>query len=359
MHFIHFFPGVQPGDAQCGPFFGRQQLRRVLFAGPFLPGEEAGAHAVALHEDLLVQAGFSQLLRQVHGLPDILLPVVADGDQQGVLHAGGFLQGFPQLLQAPVVPVQGGQCVRACHPVVVPRLVQVDQVDGGEVRFVPPDRVRPQGGGVIAQVRFGDALPDVPVPFFPGQQVQRASVAQCLEHRVLPLQGMDLREEPAHGFVFAVHGPQDRAVLPARLLHRVKQRGDPDMLPLPVPDPLRLGHAGLRRLVLAHAGPVRLAAGDHGHMDRVGQRGKDRLHPGAGGSFPQHFCQESLRADPSRIGSEERVQRNQYDFAHSINLMQALCCGDDDPHRDYTTGTSPRTGRRSIRFAHQGKRNAT
>ena len=66
--------------------------------------------------------------------------------------------------------------------------------------------------------------------------------------------------------------------------------------------------ARLRRLILPDAGPVRFAACYHGHMDRIGQRGKDRFHPPAESSFPEHSGQEPIRADPLCIRGKEGVQ---------------------------------------------------
>ena len=244
--------------------------------------------------------------------------MIADGDQQRVLHARRLLHGFPDLREALIVAVVGGHGFRAPYAVFVALLVQVDQVNRGEIRLPAADRAGGGGRGEVAEPGLGDAAAQVAVFMLRDQLKPGRAVAQRLQHRVFAPQGMHLGDAPAGCRVPAADRPENGAAAAAGVLHGVKQRRHLNMLPLPVPYALLFRHAGLRRLVLAHAGPVRFASGDHGHVDRIGQRREDRFHPPAEGALPHHPGDESVFVHPQGIRVKEGVQGNQYDFSHKI-----------------------------------------
>ena len=80
------------------------------------------------------------------------------------------------------------------------------------------------------------------------------------------------------------------------------------MFPFPVPDAFCFGYARLEGLILPDTGFVRITASHDGHMNRIGQGGKDCFHPTAEGTFPQHGGQKTVGTDPFRIGSEKSIQ---------------------------------------------------
>ena len=318
MELIQLLAGIQVGNTHLLPALPGQGRLRIQGAAVRLPGEEISAHAVALGVELLFQPPFLQKAGQVHGTGDILLSVIADGDKQGVFHARGFLHGPVQILQAAAVPRHGGVRLRAEGAVVMAGFIQIDEMQSGEIRPAAADGIRGQGRGVIAEIGLGDAFAQGAEALFPMQDIKGGAVAQGFQGRVFPLQGVHLRKAPAHRRIPAGHGPEDGTGTAAGLLHRVKEGGHPDMLSLPVPDPAGLGHPGLRGLILPHAGFIRLAAGDHGHMNRIGQGREDRFHPAAEGAFPQHSCQKPCRVQALRIRYKKRVQGNQYHFSHAL-----------------------------------------
>ena len=198
----------------------------------------------------------------------------------------------------------------------MPGRVQVDQVKRGQVRPVPADRVRRQRGGVVAEPGLLNPLPQAPEAPFPLQDIQRVPVPQDLEDDVFPREGMHFRKTPADGPVFAVHRPEDGAALPAGAADLLEKRGDPDVFPFPVPAAVSLVCIRLEGLVLADACLFRLAARDHGHMDRIGQRGKNGLHLPAEGALPHDARDRAVRGKGIGVGPEESVQGYQQDFAH-------------------------------------------
>ena len=83
MHPVQLFPGVQPGNSHFRPGVRRQQRRGIAAFGQVLPGKEIRAHAVALNKPFFVQPEAAKGIGQADGFPDILLAVVADGDECG------------------------------------------------------------------------------------------------------------------------------------------------------------------------------------------------------------------------------------------------------------------------------------
>ena len=187
----------------------------------------------------------------------------------------------------------------------------------GEVRPVFSDGIGGQGSSIVAQIRFLNTSSQVSEVFLTSQKIYGRSVAQRFQYRIFIFQWMHFRKAPAYGPVPAIDGPEDGTVLSAVFFNGFEKRWHLNMLPFPVPDAFRFGHARLGRLILSHAGFVRIAPGHHGHMDRVRQCGKDRFHPPAESAFLHHAGEEPVGIRMLCIGNEKRIQRNQYNFTHT------------------------------------------
>ena len=242
--------------------------------------------------------------------------MIAHEDQQRLLHAGCVVEGFHQLADPLVQPADRlirlfGEGAR-----MVPGIIQVDQVQGGQFRLFPPDDVVRQGGGIVAQPGFLDPSAQMAEALLSLEDEARCPVAQGFQCGVLAGQGMNLREAPIDGPVFAVDRPQDRAASSAGFTHGFKQRGHANMFPLPVPAAAFLRRVGLEGLVLPHARILRFAPRHHRHVDRIGQCGENRLHLPAPRSFPQDAGQGAVRGQPFEIRLKKGVQGHQQHFAH-------------------------------------------
>ena len=320
VHPVHLVPGVQLQDT--GGFRGRRDpghCRRRVRALP--PGKEIRAFPVALGAEILIQPQPLQHLRQIHRPVDVRLSVVAYGDQQRVLHFRRLRHGPGDVIQPILVPPDGFPGLRAEGAVVMPHLVQIDQVHRRQVRVRLPDCPGRNGRGIIAESRLRDSLPELPEAHLGTQHEPGGAVFQRLHDDVFPGQRMHLREAPVRRRVFAAYGPQHRAVFPARRLHCVEQGRHSDMLPLPVPDPLFVRRFRLERLILPHLRVRRVASGDDRHMSRVGQRGKHRLHLSADGPLPDHPAQPAFGPQLREIRVKKGIQRNQYRFSHGFCML--------------------------------------